>query len=86
MADLVRVRDKFQVTIPARVREKVPLREGDYVEVMAVPEGILLKSPSRAGRAAGPKTIREYLRARRSGGLTKSQIDERVESLRDEWS
>lgn len=35
-----------QITIPKTLREKVGLTEGDYVELVHVPEGILLK-PSK---------------------------------------
>ena len=32
-----------QVTIPKPLREEIGLDEGDYVEIVRVPEGILLK-------------------------------------------
>ncbi len=32
-----------QITIPKPLREEIGLEEGDYVELIRVPEGILLK-------------------------------------------
>ncbi|GEO28037.1 hypothetical protein AAC03nite_38220 [Alicyclobacillus acidoterrestris] len=32
-----------QITIPKALREEIGLDEGDYVELVRVPEGILLK-------------------------------------------
>ncbi|WP_368781054.1 AbrB/MazE/SpoVT family DNA-binding domain-containing protein [Alicyclobacillus fastidiosus] len=32
-----------QITIPKALREDIGLNEGDYVELIRVPEGILLK-------------------------------------------
>ena len=37
------VRGKGQVTIPAEIRKAAKLEEGDPVEVLVVPEGILLR-------------------------------------------
>lgn len=37
------VRAKGQITLPAEVREKAHIEEGDLVEVEIVPEGILLR-------------------------------------------
>lgn len=40
MAELVGVKDNFQVTIPLHVRSAASIRAGDYLEVSAVAEGI----------------------------------------------
>ena len=40
---LVTVKPKFQVTIPAKLRKRVGLHEGDLVEVSIVEDGILLR-------------------------------------------
>jgi AbrB family looped-hinge helix DNA binding protein len=32
MADLVRVKDKFQVTLPVALRRQFAVQEGDYLE------------------------------------------------------
>ena len=43
MPDLVRVKEKFQVTIPLTVRRRLAVNEGDYLEVIASDDGILLR-------------------------------------------
>ena len=43
MTELVRVNVKFQVTIPVTVRLAARIRPGDYLEISAVPEGVLLR-------------------------------------------
>ncbi len=40
---LVTVKPKFQVTIPAKLRRGINLREGDLMEVTVVGDGILLR-------------------------------------------
>ncbi|MEK7817324.1 MAG: AbrB/MazE/SpoVT family DNA-binding domain-containing protein [Actinomycetota bacterium] len=37
------IRKKGQITLPARLRRRLGLAEGDFVEVEETPEGILLK-------------------------------------------
>ena len=44
MSTTVKIREKFQVTIPEAVREKVPLRVGERVEVI-VREGEIVIRP-----------------------------------------
>ncbi len=40
---LVKVRRAAQITLPAEVREKLNLREGDYLEAEITERGVLLK-------------------------------------------
>jgi AbrB family looped-hinge helix DNA binding protein len=40
---LLPIRSKGQITIPAKIRKKMGLREGDFVEVEETTEGIMLK-------------------------------------------
>jgi len=40
---ILKVRRFSQITLPARIRRKFRLSEGDYLEVTEVKEGILLK-------------------------------------------
>lgn len=85
MTALVRVKDKFQVTLPAKLRTAAAIREGDYLEISIVPEGILLRprSPASAGRDA--RTLMEFLRQTRGGGRSKAEIDAELKARRDEW-
>ena len=49
---LVTVKPKFQVTIPAKLRKRVDLHEGDLMEVSIVEEGILLRPKDVIDRTA----------------------------------
>jgi AbrB family looped-hinge helix DNA binding protein len=53
----VRVKQKGQVTVPARIREKMKLGEGTLLEVEERPEGILLKPlpEIKSGKPVGKK-------------------------------
>ena len=41
--DLVTVKPKFQVTIPAKLRKSINLQEGDIMEAIRVDDGVLLR-------------------------------------------
>ncbi len=41
--NFVKVRPKFQVTIPAKLRKDINLQEGDIMEAVRVNDGILLR-------------------------------------------
>ena len=43
MATIVKVREKYQVTIPEDVRNKIPLKVGERVEVAARGEEIVIR-------------------------------------------
>jgi AbrB family looped-hinge helix DNA binding protein len=40
---LVTIKPKFQVTLPAKLREQIALQEGDVLDAVLVQEGILLR-------------------------------------------
>jgi len=40
---LVTVKPRFQITLPAKLREQIALREGDVLDAVLVQEGILLR-------------------------------------------
>ena len=56
---LVTVKPKFQVTIPAKLREQVDLREGDLMEASVVEDGILFSLKSVVDRNAAADRIAE---------------------------
>ena len=69
-AVLVRVSRKFQITIPADIRRKLRIREGDYVDVeLDEQEEVIIVRPCRRRRS--------MLRFGR--GLSRKKIDEAVE-------
>jgi len=66
----VKVTRNFQITIPAEIREKLGIREGDYVEVtLSEHEGAIIVKPYRRkwttlrlGRRLTPEEIEEIVR------------------------
>jgi AbrB family looped-hinge helix DNA binding protein len=86
MAELVRVKDKYQVTIPAEIRAVISIQTGDYLEASAFQGGILLR-PKRVSdpQGASSPTILDFLRTSRAVQRTKSDIDAALNSQRDAW-
>ncbi|MBM3501569.1 MAG: AbrB/MazE/SpoVT family DNA-binding domain-containing protein [Armatimonadetes bacterium] len=65
---LVRVRDRAQVTLPARVRRSLGIEEGDYLQVgveagriVMVPQAFLDKLPEVELSAEGERMLQEGL-------------------------
>ena len=40
---IVKVKENFQITLPAMIRKRLKIAVGDYVEAESVKEGIILK-------------------------------------------
>lgn len=59
---VVTVKDKFQVTIPAKLRERVPLRVGDRLEATVHGGGILLRPKGIVDRDAAADELAALLR------------------------
>ena len=62
---LVTVKPRFQVTIPARLRKGIDLREGDIMEATLVGDGILLRPKQVVDREAAAGRIGAALAAAR---------------------
>lgn len=60
---LVTVKDKFQVTIPAKLRARVGVRVGDLMEATVHEEGILLRPKTVVDRDAIADQLERVLRA-----------------------
>ena len=58
---LVTVKPKFQVTIPAKLRKGIDLREGDLMEATIVGDGILLRLKDVVDRNAAADRIASIL-------------------------
>ena len=58
---LVTVKPKFQVTIPAKLRKGLNLREGDVMEASVVADGILLRPEEMVDRVAGARRVAAVL-------------------------
>ena len=59
---LVTVKPKFQVTIPAKLRQKIQLHEGDLMEATLVEDGILLRPKDVIDRKAVADRIESMFR------------------------
>jgi len=86
MTELVRVKEKFQVTIPASLRKSASLELGDYLEASRWGDGILLR-PASAGRAAARRKIGilAFLNEERATSRSRADIDAQVRQERDAW-
>ena len=60
---LVTVKSRFQVTIPARLRKGIDLREGDIMEATLVGDGILFRPKQVVDREAAAGRIGTTLAA-----------------------
>ncbi|MDE2962635.1 MAG: AbrB/MazE/SpoVT family DNA-binding domain-containing protein, partial [Acidobacteriota bacterium] len=60
---LVTVKPKFQVTIPAKLRRGIDLREGDIMEATLVGDGILFRPKEVVDRDAAADRIAAKLAA-----------------------
>ena len=60
---VVTVKPKFRVTIPAKLRRDINLREGDVMEVTGVGDGILLRPAGVVDRIAAADRIAAQLAA-----------------------
>ncbi len=58
---LVTVKPKLQVTIPAKLRKCLELRDGDVMEASVVAEGILLRPKEAVDRDAGARRVAAVL-------------------------
>ncbi len=79
------MKDTFQVTLPARVRAMASIREGDYLEVAAVPEGILLRPRRIADAERSSRSILDFLREAHGPGRTQDEIDASLDADRSRW-
>ena len=62
---LVTVKSKFQVTIPARLRKGIDLREGDIMEATLMGDGILFRPKQVVDRDAAADRISAAVSASR---------------------
>jgi AbrB family looped-hinge helix DNA binding protein len=82
---LVKVKDKFQVTIPSRVREQLPLAVGDVLEATVEQGVIVLRPKAVVDRDALARRVERVLAdavpspedtARSEDELTAAAVDE----------
>jgi AbrB family looped-hinge helix DNA binding protein len=77
---VVRVKGKYQVTIPKEVRRKLGLRVGDYLEVEVQGSTILLKPKALLDKDEALeklRTVLEKLRGKRAA-LSEEEVEREV--------
>ena len=79
----VTVKPKFQVTIPAKLRRGIDLREGDIMEVTLVDDGILFRPKELVDRDAAANRIAATFAGTRSSpeDLGRSQDEIMTDSI-----
>lgn len=86
---LVRVKQKYQVTLPTAVREAANIQEGDTLEV-SVENGNVVLIPQEISdrKEAQRASILDMIGSNKDSGLYKStkEIDTTISELRDEWN
>lgn len=75
---LVTVKDKFQVTIPARLRERIGVRVGDLMEATLVEDGILLRPQAVVNRDAVAGQLERILRAAPIAPRDKGKMEQDI--------
>ena len=85
MPDLVRVKEKFQVTIPLAVRRRFAVNEGDYLEAIASEDGILLRPQRLVHATASRPSLLDFLAEPRPHSRSREAIDEALAEDRGSW-
>ncbi len=78
MTNYVRIQEKGQVTIPAKIRKKLNLRKGDMVMFVETEAGVLIK-PAEVLVSQALDKIGESLRA---DGITPEKWNKRSRDIR----
>lgn len=85
---LVRVKQKYQVTLPTAVREAANIQEGDTLEVSVEDGNVVLIPQAITDRKDAQKgSILDMIGSNKGSGLYKSatDIDNTISGLRSEW-
>lgn len=88
----VRVKDKYQVTIPTSLREAININEGDTLEASIENGRIIfmpqIKNKDRFYKKSENDTLMSMIGANKKSGLYKSsqEIDDTISSMREQWN
>jgi AbrB family looped-hinge helix DNA binding protein len=86
MAELVRVKDKFQVTIPVALRRQLAVQEGDYLEATVGQDGIVFRPQKLVNASTARKlTLLDFLKESRPSERSRDDIDATLKADRDTW-
>ncbi len=86
MVDLVRIKEKYQVTLPARLREEIHVRTGDYLEASVYQDGILLRPRRWVDSSKRKPGILDFLHESRAATRSREEIDATLAADRASWN
>ncbi len=75
---LIKVKEKFQVTIPAAVRQKAHLDVGDLLEVTVNDDGILMKPKTVTDKKSIVEDLRKALAVNGDSVLYSGKTDDEI--------
>ena len=85
MANLVRIKDKFQVTIPLTLRRKLAMQEGDYLEVSVSDNTLVLRPQRLANAKTRTPSLLDFLMEPRQSQRSRRAIDSGLAAERATW-
>jgi len=81
-AKISRLTAKGQMTLPKEYQEKLSVGPGDYIALLEVNEGILIKKANIFTETPAEKTLRETVlafgKAAQKRGLTEEQLEQEI--------
>lgn len=79
---MVRVSSKGQIVLPKRLRDEMGIREGDYILIRPLQDGLMILE---ARRGSPLWKLTERLRkAAEEQGFTREELDELIHAIRAE--
>jgi len=79
---MVRVSSKGQIVLPKRIRDKMGLREGDYLAVAELEEGLIIMGKSR--RDVFDALAEPIRREAEEQGITPDDVMDLIKKMRAE--
>lgn len=84
--ELIRIKERFQVTIPAAVRRQMKIAEGDFVEMRFVDGEIRIRPRvDVVGVMSGAEWYKKYLAALPDNPLAEALTDQDIHSMVKQW-
>ncbi len=84
--ELIRVKERFQVTIPASIRRQMAIQEGDFMELRFVDGEIRIKPrPKDALGVPGADWYRDFCAQNPENPLTQALTDADVNAMVKTW-
>jgi AbrB family looped-hinge helix DNA binding protein len=75
---LVTIKDKFQVTIPAKLRARLRVRIGDLMEATVQGDGILLRPKALVDRGALADRLEQVLGSASTAAADRARSEEAI--------